>query len=59
MKTYVDDIFPLVVAKEDENINAKVKETITAISDYMNSNKLALNIPKTQVLVVTKKKETK
>ena len=44
VKTYVDDMFPLVVVDNDEDINIKIKTTIDRINDYMQSNKLALNI---------------
>ena len=59
IKTYVDDMFPLVVADNDEDINNKIKITINKINDYMKCNKLALNIPKTQVTLITKNKTTK
>ena len=59
VKTYVDDMFPIVVVDKDKDIKIKVKTTIDRINDYMQCNKLALNIPKTQVTLITKNKPTK
>ena len=59
VKTYVDDMFLIVVVDKDKDIKIKVKTTIDRINDYMQCNKLALNIPKTQVTLITKNKPTK
>ena len=54
LKTYVDDVFPIITAPTNENIVEKVKEQIKRISEYMNMNKLAVNIPKTQIMFISK-----
>ena len=38
IKTYVDDIFPIVVAKPLENLNHKIEHTIAMITEYMRAN---------------------
>lgn len=57
-ETHVD-VFPLVVATNQVDINIKVSETIAEISKYRNSNKLALNISQTQVMLINKKRKQK
>ena len=59
IKTYVDDIFPIVVADKGENLNNKIEDTIKRVSEYMDSNQLAVNVPKTKVLIVSNDKATK
>ena len=59
IKTFVDDIFPIVIANNNEDIKSKAQDTIEEVSTYMKSNKLAVNVPKTQIMLFTKNKTTK
>ena len=54
IKTFVDDIYPIVTANKNEDIQNKITETINEVSKYMRANKLAVNVPKMQLFIVSK-----
>ena len=56
--TYVDDNY-VTIRRKDKSLEEDVKITMTAIKEYMDSNLLALNGEKTEILLVTKNQKTK
>ena len=59
VKTFVDDVYPIVVARRNEQINDKIVKTIKDVTEYMRVNKLAVNVPKTQVMILSKYEDIK
>ena len=55
----MDDVFPVLTALEYEDIIQKVKKTIERILNYMIMNKLAVNILRTQVMLITSDQKKK
>ena len=48
--SYIDDLFA-VIEGDDNNIWIKIKEYITTMKDYYTSNKLKINIDKSQIML--------
>ena len=54
LQTYVDDIMCTILKKKDQNLQTTIEEAINKIEIYMNSNLLALNRDKTQLMIINK-----
>ena len=59
LKTFIDDSLIKVNGKPDKNLIETVKKVIDKVEEYAACNKLCLNPEKSQVMVITKKKEIK
>ena len=57
-KTFVDDCF-IAVKYDNKPIQESINQNLKRAEDYMSSNKLAMNIPKTQVMILSSSNETK
>ena len=51
--TYVDDINNTVKSVENIQLNTTMNECLDLCKDYMNSNNLSLNKPKTKIFAIT------
>ena len=54
ISTFVDDAFPIFEKKPNMTMAESVQQDMKTLKDYMDSNKLALNTDKTQLMLVSK-----
>ena len=52
-KTFVDDAYLLTRKEDDLTMQESIEKTMKTVENYMQSNELALNKDKTQIMLIT------
>ena len=59
LKTFVDDAFLVATKKEDQSYQEVINENMDKITEYMISNKMAINPDKTTLMLITRDEKLK
>ena len=57
IRTFVDDAFPMFTKKQNMSVEETVESEMNQIKDHMDTNHLAMNPPKTKIMLITKDKD--